>query len=95
MTVSPILSASQLATLAEHGEERTADVGDVLFRIGDERFPFIAILEQEVLTKQSADIDAVSGATFTSGSYDQSLQSALDKLGFKAADGSVAQLQVP
>src|SRR4051794_9199482 len=53
------------------------------------------ILKQEVLTKQSADIDAVSGATYTSGSYDQSLQSALDKLGFKAADGSVAQLQVP
>jgi uncharacterized protein with FMN-binding domain len=53
------------------------------------------ILKQEALTKQSADIDAVSGASFTSGSYDQSLQSALDKLGFKAADGSVAQLQVP
>jgi uncharacterized protein with FMN-binding domain len=53
------------------------------------------ILKQEALTKQSADIDAVSGATYTSGSYDQSLQSALDKLGFKAADGSVAQLQVP
>jgi uncharacterized protein with FMN-binding domain len=52
-------------------------------------------LKQEALTKQSADIDAVSGATYTSGSYDQSLQSALDKLGFKAADGSVAQLQVP
>src|SRR4051794_27305628 len=53
------------------------------------------ILKQEALTKQSADIDAVSGATYTSGSYDQSLQAALDKLGFKAADGSVAQLQVP
>src|SRR5215212_4863767 len=53
------------------------------------------ILKQEVLTTQSADIDAVSGATYTSGSYDQSLQSALDKLGFKAADGSVATLQVP
>src|SRR3954465_5980645 len=53
------------------------------------------VLKQEALTKQSADIDAVSGATYTSGSFDQSLQSALDKLGFKAADGSVAQLQVP
>ena len=53
------------------------------------------ILQQEVLSKQSAAIDAVSGATFTSASYDQSLQSALDKLGFKAADGSVATLQVP
>jgi uncharacterized protein with FMN-binding domain len=53
------------------------------------------ILQQEALTKQSAAIDAVSGATYTSGSYDQSLQSALNKLGFKAADGSVATLQVP
>jgi uncharacterized protein with FMN-binding domain len=53
------------------------------------------ILQQEALTKQSAAIDSVSGATFTSASYSQSLQSALDKLGFKAADGSVATLQVP
>ena len=53
------------------------------------------ILQQEVLSKQTADVDAVSGATFTSASYLQSLQSALDKLGFKAADGSVATLQVP
>jgi len=52
------------------------------------------ILQKEVLAKQTADVDAVSGATFTSASYTQSLQSALDKLGFKAADGSVAT-QVP
>ena len=53
------------------------------------------VLQQEALTDQTADVDAVSGATFTSASYTQSLQSALDKLGFKAADGSVASLQVP
>jgi uncharacterized protein with FMN-binding domain len=53
------------------------------------------VLKQEALTKQSADVDAVSGATYTSASYTQSLQSALDKLGFKAPDGSVAGLQVP
>jgi uncharacterized protein with FMN-binding domain len=53
------------------------------------------ILQQEALTSQSADVDAVSGATFTSASYTQSLQSALDKLGFKAPDGSRATLQVP
>jgi uncharacterized protein with FMN-binding domain len=53
------------------------------------------ILQQEVLSRQTADVDAVSGATFTSASYTQSLQSALDKLGFKAADGSTATLQVP
>jgi uncharacterized protein with FMN-binding domain len=43
------------------------------------------ILKQEALAKQSADIDAVSGASFTSASYKQSLQSALDKLGFKSS----------
>jgi len=43
------------------------------------------ILKQEALAKQSADIDAVSGATYTSDSYTQSLQSALDKLGFKSS----------
>ena len=44
---SPRLSDSQLATLAEHGEERTAAVGDVLFAVGDTRYPLIAILEGE------------------------------------------------
>jgi thioredoxin reductase (NADPH) len=45
---SPSLSAFQLATLAALGEERTASVGDVLFRVGDRRYPFIAIVEGEV-----------------------------------------------
>ncbi|HUI48181.1 MAG TPA: FMN-binding protein [Acidimicrobiia bacterium] len=37
------------------------------------------ILRQEALQAQSAQIDLVSGATYTSQSYAQSLQSALDK----------------
>jgi thioredoxin reductase (NADPH) len=41
------LSAAQLAALRAVGEERTAAVGDVLFRIGDARYPFIAIIEGE------------------------------------------------
>ncbi len=45
--VSPVLSDSQLETLAEHGEERTAAVGETLFRVGDRRYPFIAIIEGE------------------------------------------------
>jgi thioredoxin reductase (NADPH) len=45
---SPRLSASQLATLGELGDEHTAEVGDVLYRIGDQRYPFIAIVEGEV-----------------------------------------------
>jgi uncharacterized protein with FMN-binding domain len=36
-------------------------------------------LRQEALQAQSAQIDLVSGATYTSDSYAQSLQSALDK----------------
>ncbi len=38
-------------------------------------------LIQETLSAQSAQIDMVSGATFTSEGYVQSLQSALDQLG--------------
>jgi thioredoxin reductase (NADPH) len=51
---SPLLSESQLATLASHGEERTADVGDVLFRVGDARYPFIAIREGEAAILDAA-----------------------------------------
>ena len=43
-----MLSDSQLATLAELGDEHTADVSDVLYRVGDQRYPFIAIVEGEV-----------------------------------------------
>jgi uncharacterized protein with FMN-binding domain len=38
-------------------------------------------LRQEALDAQSAQIDSVSGATFTSDGYIRSLQSALDKAG--------------
>ncbi|WCH97262.1 FMN-binding protein [Streptomyces moderatus] len=37
-------------------------------------------LRSEALTAQSADIDTVSGATYTSEGYRQSLQSALDSV---------------
>jgi uncharacterized protein with FMN-binding domain len=40
------------------------------------------ILREEALTAQSAKISNVSGATYTSQSYTQSLQSALDSAGF-------------
>jgi thioredoxin reductase (NADPH) len=53
-SISPTLSASQLATLADLGDERTADVGDVLYRIGDQRYPFIALIEGEVLIVDEA-----------------------------------------
>ena len=38
----------------------------------------IPILQQETVAAQSAQIDAVSGASYTSAGYQQSLQSALD-----------------
>src|SRR3954471_5083453 len=56
---SPLLSLSQLATLTEHGEERTASVGDVLFRVGDQSYPLIAILEGEVTILDGADNEIV------------------------------------
>ncbi|MFD5271153.1 FMN-binding protein [Streptomyces sp. NPDC058335] len=49
-------------------------------------------LNQAVVTKQSPDIDVVSGATYTSTGYKQSLQSAIDKANASAgAQGSGAQ----
>jgi thioredoxin reductase (NADPH) len=50
----PVLSESQLATLRSHGEERSAEVDDVLFRVGDARYPLIAILEGEVAILDAA-----------------------------------------
>ncbi|MET0512478.1 MAG: FAD-dependent oxidoreductase [Thermoleophilaceae bacterium] len=56
---SPVLSDTQLATLAEHGEERTAAAGDVLYRIGDQSYPFIAILEGEAAVQDNAGREIV------------------------------------
>jgi uncharacterized protein with FMN-binding domain len=41
------------------------------------------ILLRETLSAQSAHIDTVSGASYTSAGYVQSLQSALDKVGIR------------
>jgi thioredoxin reductase (NADPH) len=57
------LSPSQLERLAEIGEERTADVGDVLYQVGDQRYPFIAILEGEVAILDAAGNDIVRHRT--------------------------------
>jgi uncharacterized protein with FMN-binding domain len=48
-------------------------------RSGDISQTVAPILQGEVLTAQSATIDSVSGATYTSEAYTQSLQSALDQ----------------
>ncbi len=54
-----VLSSSQLATLAEHGEERTAEVGEKLFEPGDATYPFAAIIEGEIAVRDPAGDEIV------------------------------------
>jgi thioredoxin reductase (NADPH) len=56
---SPALSASQLEKLAGLGERRTASIGDVLFRVGDATYPFMAIEEGEVAILDAAGNELV------------------------------------
>ena len=56
---SPSLSASQLDALAAVGEERVGRVGDVLFRVGDATYPFIAIRSGEVAILDAAGNEIV------------------------------------
>ena len=56
---SPALSSSQLEKLAGLGERRTAQIGDVLFRVGDATYPFIAIEEGEVAIIDAAGNELV------------------------------------
>lgn len=48
------------------------------------------ILQQSALTAQSASIDTVSGATYTSDSYRAALQSALDQAGVATGTSSAS-----
>jgi thioredoxin reductase (NADPH) len=45
--------------LADHGEERTAEVGERLFEVGDESYPFVAIIEGEVMVTDAAGQEIV------------------------------------
>ena len=54
-----VLSQGQLASLAEHGEERRAAVGDVLFQVGDRRYPLIAIIEGEAAILDAAGAEII------------------------------------
>jgi uncharacterized protein with FMN-binding domain len=58
-------------TILQHPAETPMDI-----QIGQFAFPRLV---GETLVAQSARIDSVSGATYTSGGYISSLQSALDK----------------
>src|SRR3954452_4027419 len=58
LNVTGYLSDGQLEMLRRHGEERAAEAGDVLYRVGDPTYPFIAILEGEaaILDPQGHEI---------------------------------------
>jgi thioredoxin reductase (NADPH) len=45
--------------LAEHGQERTAEVGEKLVEIGDASYPFVAIIEGEVAVTDGAGQEIV------------------------------------
>jgi CRP-like cAMP-binding protein len=51
---SSVLSPSQLELMARNGEERTAEAGEVLFRVGDRTYPFIVILDGEIVIQNPA-----------------------------------------
>ncbi|HYX77624.1 MAG TPA: FAD-dependent oxidoreductase, partial [Gaiellaceae bacterium] len=54
---------SQLETLASLGEERTAEVGDVLYEVGDTTYPFVAIQDGEVAILDAAGNEIVRHGT--------------------------------
>jgi thioredoxin reductase (NADPH) len=62
--VSRVLSQSQLDMLAEHGEERSAAAGEVLFEVGDATYPLIAIRAGEASIRDPSGREIVRlGAT--------------------------------
>ena len=56
---------------------------DVGFRSGEIDQQAVPMLRSEVLSSQSANVDTVGGATYTSEGYLNSLQAALDAANFK------------
>ena len=53
-----------METLREHGEERSAAAGDVLFEVGDARYPLIAILEGEAAILDAAGQEIIRHGPF-------------------------------
>src|SRR5436190_4257287 len=50
---SPTLSRAQIERLRALGQEQSARVGAVLYRVGDKTYPFIAILDGEVAIRDA------------------------------------------
>jgi uncharacterized protein with FMN-binding domain len=72
----------QIRIIVDH--EKIADVTAIMLPSGDPRTDQINTaalpkLRQRALAAQSADIETVSGATYTSAGYRESLQAAIDK----------------
>ncbi|HEX9338012.1 MAG TPA: FMN-binding protein [Pseudonocardiaceae bacterium] len=71
----------QVAVVFDNGKivdvqnKQTPDIGGRSARLAELATP---ILRQEVLSAQSAHVDSVSGATYTSDGYAQSVQYAID-----------------
>ena len=65
VTGDKVIDITAVLPIAGESGPRSADAGPKL--------------RKQALAKQSADIDSVSGATYTSEGYKESLQSALDK----------------
>jgi thioredoxin reductase (NADPH) len=57
--ITSVLSQHQLETLRRRGEDRRADAGEVLFRVGDRRYPLIAIEEGEAAILDGAGDEIV------------------------------------
>ncbi len=57
--VTRVLSSTQFETLSAYGEERTGERGEVLFEVGDQTYPFIAILEGEASVRDPAGREIV------------------------------------
>jgi uncharacterized protein with FMN-binding domain len=96
--ISTVYGDVQVRVTVEGG--KITEIEALQLQDGDPRSAQISssaepLLRESALAKQSADVDAVSGATVTSAGYEASLQSALDMLGFEAADGSRGSSEIP
>ena len=76
LSVSVTVSGTKIVKVAIASLEDTGDPRSV--SIDQQSIP---ILEQEAMSAQSANIQAVSGASYTSAGFTQSLQGALQQLG--------------
>lgn len=60
-----------VVTLSEPGDRKSRQINDYV----------LPLYEEDVISTQSADIDAISGATVTWGAYTASVRSAMDEAG--------------